>query len=213
MNKILRTLSLITLAPFALTACSEQGSSHAGAVGESHDEHAGHDHAEAGPVEAASHSDQTPAASAPGEPLTVANFSFTPASGWTPHPPSNSMRLAELHVANPEGEPSVAVFSAAGGDVEMNITRWIGQFSNPGVEVVSGRETKTIAGQTVHIVEMSGEFRGMGTSAPQPDTMMRAAIVEQADGQHLFIKMTGTVDHMKSLTDDWNALIDSLRSM
>lgn len=213
MNRTHRLLSLIALAPFALIGCSEQGGSHAetetadSEPHTSHDDHAGHEHAETEIPEAPVH--EPPAAA---ESLTVANFSFTPPAGWMPHPPSNSMRLAELHVANADGAPSVAVFSAAGGDVEMNITRWIGQFSNPGVDVVSGRETMTIAGETVHTVEMSGEFRGMGTSAPQPDTMMRAAIIEQTSGQHLFVKMTGPIGHMKTLTDDWNALVNSLQT-
>lgn len=202
--------TLIVLAPFALTGCSEQGSSNTAPNPQPAPQPA--------PSTAPSMTAQgqqvappsVPPATVSGQTINVAGFAFTAPDGWIPNPPSNMMRLAELHVANPAGDPSIAVFSAAGGDAQMNIDRWIGQFSNPSGNVVSAREQKTIAGQTVDIVEMSGEYHGMGMQPAQAETMMRAAIVEQPGGQHLFIKMTGPIDHMKTLTDGWNSLLDSM---
>jgi len=211
---VIASLACLSAGPL-LTACSEQGGRSQADTQAQGDAHAGHDHAEqsnAETTQAEAESAQPGGGSASGETLDVAGFQLTVPSGWNTHPPSNSMRLAELHVPNPEGDASVAAISVAGGGAQMNIDRWVGQFSNPAGEVVSSRETRQLAGHTVHLVEMSGEYHGMGMRPPEPDTMMRAAIVEQPSGQHLFIKMTGPIAHMQTLGEGWETMISSLRS-
>lgn len=153
---------------------------------------------------------------APGDDrVIVSGVAMTVPEQWVSVTPSNSMRQAQYVVPAPEGagldDAEFTVF-ALGGGIDMNIDRWVGQFSNPAGEVVSSRETRQLAGRTVHLVEMSGEYRGMGMRPPEPDTMMRAAIVEQPSGQHLFIKMTGPIAHMQTLGEGWETMISSLRS-
>ncbi|HHN78837.1 MAG TPA: hypothetical protein ENK11_09245 [Phycisphaerales bacterium] len=217
------TTPLAVAAMIALTGCKEKSTpaaSEAASPAPAHAEEgsAGASHSQmdaptAG--EAVAHGEAPPGAAAPGDAgrtITVAGLSFTAPEGWQPAPPSNAMRLAELHVPNAGGGESVAVFSVAGGDPNMNITRWVGQFGSDSGEVLKSRETKTINGQTVHLVEMSGTYRGMGMKPPQPNTMMRAAIVEKPGGQHLFIKMTGPVEQMQGLADGWEKLINSMHA-
>ncbi len=217
------TTPLAVAALIALTGCKEKNTSatpEAAAPTPAHAEggpagasHSGANAPAAG--EAVAHGAETPGAAAPGETgrtITVAGLSFTAPEGWQPAPPSNAMRLAELHVPNADGADSVAVFSVAGGDPNMNITRWVGQFGSDSGEVLKSRETKTISGRTVHLVEMTGTYRGMGMRPPQPDTMMRAAIVEMPGGQNLFIKMTGPIEQMQGLADGWEKLINSMHT-
>ena len=218
MKNLIPTLSLLAIAPLALVACSEQGATETGEKSTQADPHdtatAAHEHAEE-----AAHAGETakPAEANPaGQTIEVAGFTFTAPQGWNPKPPSNQMRLAEINVPGPTDDPSavcIAVFSTAGGDVEANISRWIGQFTNPaGGPVTASQETKTVSGHSTHLVEISGDYHGMGMAPPQGGTMMRAAIIEQDGPMHLFIKMTGPKDRMESLADGWNALIDSMHT-
>ncbi len=177
-------------------------------------------HADEG-VDESPHADvSTPAPDSPdapspagsGETITVSGLAFTVPEGWRSAPPANMMRLAELHVESPDGAESIAVFSVAGGDPDLNISRWVGQFGRDAGEALKSRETRTINNRTVHLVEMSGTYHGMGMTPPQPDTMMRAAIVEQPGEESLFIKMTGPISQMEALAEGWNTLINSMHT-
>lgn len=210
----------VVLASFLLSGCSEKSTPAESGESGASNEHAAtveHAHAPSAPGASAPAASEHAVQAAAGEgagsgSITVSGFTFTLPEGWNQAPPANAMRLAEVHVPNADGGESVAVFSVAGGDPNMNITRWVGQFGSAAGDVLKSRETKTINGQTVHLVEMSGEYRGMGMRPPQPNTMMRAAIVEMSGGQHLFIKMTGPISQMETLADGWNTLINSMHA-
>lgn len=198
--------ALIAISPLLLLGCSEEGGSATEGPPPSSDWTGGgqapththdHPHAEEGTIQAA-------------------GLVFDLPEGWTLHPPSNMMRIADVHAPNPSGDPEqdcIAAFSTAGGDTESNITRWLGQFSNPaGGAVPSARETRTVAGRTVALVEVTGDYHGMGMGPSQPDQMMRAAIIGLPTNQSLFIKMTGPRERMETLGDGWDALINSMRT-
>lgn len=206
----LRTTPAAILAvTLVLSGCSEKpapapsGGAEAGA--------AAAEHATPTPEEAveAATSAAGDSAAAAGSALTVGGLAFSVPEGWENRAPANAMRAAELHAQTPAG-PCVAVFSMAGGDVEANIARWVGQFSRADGEIVTGRETRTIAGRTVWLVEMAGDYRGMGGPV-SADTMMRAAIVDRPGDQQLFIKMTGPRPGMETLGEGWLALVESVR--
>src|SRR5438876_18006 len=63
------------------------------------------------------------------------DYRTTVPAGWASRTPSSSMRLAEYVLpATPEGSGEVVVFffgPAMGGNVDANLSRWKGQFSNP----------------------------------------------------------------------------------
>lgn len=198
--------ALIAISPLLLLGCSEESGSATGGPPPSSDWTGGgqagahthdHPHADEGTVQAA-------------------GLVFDLPEGWTLHPPSNMMRIADVHAPNPSGDPEqdcIAAFSTAGGDSESNITRWVGQFSNAeGGPVSSRTEVKTINGRRVHLVMVTGDYHGMGMGPVQPDQMMRAAIIELPTNQSLFIKMTGPRERMEQFGDGWDTLIDSLRA-
>ena len=146
---------------------------------------------------------------ASGDRLGAMGLSFPIPEGWSQVPPANSMRLAQLEVPG-EGGPCVAALSSAGGGIDMNIERWVGQFQNAeGGAVEAVRDSKTINGVPVHLVEMSGTYLGMGRGAPMTNQMMRAAIFETPAGM-LFIKMTGPEQQMGEIEDGWNTLVDGM---
>lgn len=151
----------------------------------------------------------TPAPSPADGSIAIGNLRFPIPEGWTSAPPSNSMRLAELIVnASDPAARCLAVFSRAGGDVQSNIARWGGQFSSATPTVSSS----TIAGHTVHQVELSGTYMdGMpgGALTPRENWMLRGAIIEAPDGL-IFIKMTGPAEAMAACADGWKALMDGI---
>ena len=142
--------------------------------------------------------------------ISASDFTFTLPEGWEKRPPSNSMRLFELAVPAVGDAPApIAAFSLAGGPIDANITRWQGQFAE--ADATRSRETLELAGTTVHTVEMSGTFRGMGGPA-RDGTVMRAAIVERPGQPNLFIKMTGQAEPMDASKAAWDALLASMTS-
>lgn len=219
-NSRLFAASIASAALVALPACENSNSPDhvtAPTVTDDHADHEGHDHGSADHAghELPEQEITPPSAPTPGatkasdaERLTVGGFSFAIPENWEKRPPSNSMRLVELAAPAAGGAPApVAAFSLAGGDIDANITRWQGQFTEP--DSTRSRETTQIAGTTVHLVEMAGTFRGMGGPA-QTDTVMRAAIVERPGQPSLFIKMTGRSGAMDPAGAGWDALINSM---
>lgn len=180
-----------------------------------HHDHAGHDHAghDHEAHDHSQHADHSQPHSA--ETLEVAGVSIAIPEGWSARPPSNTMRIAELVAPLPADapagtEPAVAAFSIAGGPIDMNIDRWKGQFAEPDAE--RSRGTREINGLTVHLVEMTGTYKGMGLRPEAPDSTMRAAIVERQGQANLFIKMTGPVAAMTPIAADWETLVTSIKS-
>jgi hypothetical protein len=161
-----------------------------------------------------------PAAMTPGE-VHLAGLSFKVPEGWKQVQPSGGFRLAELQLPDPSGDPAktcTTAFSIAGGDPKANISRWAGQVTDasgyPGTPQVSER---TVEGVKVTIVELTGSYTNtMGNEPKRDNWMMRAAIIEglpdpAAQGEALFIKMTGPADRMAGAGQAFNAMIDGLK--
>lgn len=157
----------------------------------------------------------TPPATASGDTVKAGGLTFAVPAGWKSVPPSNSMRAAELVVADPSGDASkncTVAFSMARGDVQSNIDRWSGQVRDAAGQPTKANVTKRqVAGETVHIAEMTGAFSpGMGDTRTLQNWTMRGAIVE-LPGDMLFIKMTGPAEQMAAAAKGFDQLIDSAK--
>jgi len=111
---------------------------------------------------------------------------------WLWHPPANSMILNE-YVVPGQGESDQAHLKIvkAGGTVEANIDRWKGQFRGPGGTAVEPKIEKLDAdGIPITVVELDGEYKGMGAVSFSPDQIMISAIVEAPTGQ-FFLTLVG----------------------
>ncbi len=135
-------------------------------------------------------------------------------AGWKSTPPSNSMRLAEIHVPDVSGEAAkecIIAISTAGGTVEGNIDRWAGQVkAAPGASPPAPAVKLTPDGLPATIVEFEGEYVGMGNGQPQPAWMLRGAIVETAQGL-LFVKMTGPAGPMRAAGPGFTEMVSGLK--
>jgi hypothetical protein len=140
-----------------------------------------------------------------GKPLTVAGATFTPPSAWRDLGQSG-MRVASYAygpVAGDKDSATVAVFffgKTQGGAVQANMDRWISQMSMPngGDPAKEAKRTDlTVDGMPAHHLELVGTYNaGMGggamggVSAPQPNTLLSAVVLEAPEGS-VFFKLTG----------------------
>jgi hypothetical protein len=115
-------------------------------------------------------------------------------SGWQQVPPASQMRLAQFSIPGAAGAAEMAVFhfgAGQGGDVEQNITRWIGQ-----IETTTAPQRAIIdeGGLRITIVDATGTLRagqmGMGPATAQPGSRLLGAVIE-GDGGPWFFKATG----------------------
>ena len=136
---------------------------------------------------------------------------------WTPVAPALGMIQNEFAVPAVEDDPAdgrVTVMSA-GGSVEENIQRWIGQFTQPDGSPTADKakvESLTVAGHNGRLVDISGtyhESRGMmGPSVERPDYRMLAAIIS-VEGGNYFVKFYGPKKTVDSQADAFREMIES----
>jgi hypothetical protein len=131
------------------------------------------------------------------------------------------VRIIEAEFAIPavEGDKNDGrlTIMAAGGSVEANIDRWIGQFSQP-----DGKSTKdqtksekiTVDGQEVHLVDISGTYKDQrGPLAPAQtfeNYRMLAAIVSTKDAGRYFLKLYGPKKTIAANEEAFRKMVESL---
>ncbi|MBI1386899.1 MAG: hypothetical protein GC154_00440 [bacterium] len=152
-----------------------------------------------------------------------AGLSFSIDPSWKSEKPSSSFRAAQFDLPAPEGaegDAELALFQGIGGSAQMNIDRWIGQFTQP-----DGSDSKAAA-KVAHLdvgnfhvetLDITGNYGASMSMAPmasgsQPKTGQRmlAAVVEGAGGPWHW-KLVGpeaTVEHWKPAFDQ---LIQSMK--
>ncbi len=114
----------------------------------------------------------------------------------------------------PDGRVTVM---AAGGSVEANIQRWIGQFTQPDgskSEDQAKVEKRTVAGRVVHLVDLSGTFAdSRGPFAPavkRSGYRMLAAIIETPRANY-FVKFYGPAQTVEANAVTFRQMIDGMQ--
>jgi hypothetical protein len=113
--------------------------------------------------------------------------------------------------------PGRMTVMGAGGSIEDNINRWVGQFEVKGGAKPKKEEAK-IAGQKVHLVDISGTYKDTpggpfagGKPVLRENYRMLAAIIAtEKDGQH-FIKFYGPKATVEKNEEAFKRMIDSLK--
>ncbi len=152
--------------------------------------------------------------------FTVGGLTFKRPDTWKWVPINSQFRKAQLHVpdpTNPAGPGADVVFFnfgvGQGGDVEGNISRWVGQFAKAdGSEIKPVVEAATIKGTKVTRVRVdSGTFNsGMpgGPTTPMENYGLYGAIIEGPQG-NVFVKMTGPADIVLAAAKNFEGLVQS----
>lgn len=151
--------------------------------------------------------------------FTVGAFTFKRPATWAWVPVTSTMRKAQLRVANPfdpNGPGAETVFfnfgAGQGGNVDENISRWLGQFTDGNDKTKPVIETADFKGTKVTRVRVAtGTFSsGMpgGPTTPQTNYGLYGVIMENATG-NVFIKMTGPADLVNAASPNFEAMIQS----
>lgn len=149
---------------------------------------------------------------------SVAGVQWTKPERWT-EGSARAMRIATYVVPAAEGDPEggeCGVFyfgSGQGGDVQMNIDRWVQQFDNPrGPE----QTTTEVNGLTVVMVKIAGTYLAPGgpmmqATGKHENYRLLGAIVAAPEGS-VFFKLTGPAKTIGAAERDFHSLVTSLRA-
>ncbi|MCC7084981.1 MAG: hypothetical protein IT427_08240 [Pirellulales bacterium] len=149
-------------------------------------------------------------------------LSLTPPAGWKKVQPKSRIVEYEFAVnsAAGDGETGRVTIMGAGGSVDDNIKRWIGQFSKPdGSDAKANAkvEKRTISGNEVHLVDISGTYKDSpggpfagGKVIERLNYRMLAAIVLTHGAGNYFVKFYGPA---KTVAENEQAFHEMLASL
>ncbi|MFO7652845.1 MAG: hypothetical protein R6X25_03380 [Candidatus Krumholzibacteriia bacterium] len=158
-----------------------------------------------------------------GAATTLAGVTFRPPDGWRALGASG-MRQAQYERPPVEGDRDPAEVNVyyfgpqAGGAVDANLQRWIGQMIPPGggdPGEAAERSGFEVDGMTAHVVSIDGTYdpgtgRAMGAPAGPQENYRLVGIVLEAPGGNLFFKLTGPQATAHAMEDDLLAMIRSV---
>ncbi len=134
------------------------------------------------------------------EDVKIKGITLAVPAGWKQEEPSNRLRLAQFKVNPAEGdkEPAelvISSFDGGGGGVAPNLQRWINQFE------ADGRKSKTTVGESAqgkyYVSDLTGTYKKpdgppvAGKTKPVPGSRSLGVILEAADKNVYFLKLTG----------------------
>lgn len=177
---------------------------------------------------AASESEDSGQAKMP-EPFEVSvarnKIKFSASGTWAAVQPRSRILESELKInrIGTDTQDGRLTIMGAGGSIEANITRWQGQFKQAdgsSTAEVTKTEVKTIAGQKVNLVDISGNFidspGGPFSGKPKIERenyRMLAAIIQTPANGNYFVKLYGPKATIDKNEEHFNSMIDSLKIM
>jgi hypothetical protein len=128
---------------------------------------------------------------------------------WQSVPNTSSMRLATYRVPHAPGDAEDGDLSVmqAGGSVDANVQRWIGQFDAEGQKTAK-RSTKKVSGLEVTILEVEGTYAGgMGKDRGDASGWALLGAVVATPGMPHFFKLTGPAKSVKAARAEFDQLV------
>ena len=134
--------------------------------------------------------------------LSEGKITLPAPDSWERKQPRTRIVEHEFAAKGPEGQkPARVTIMGAGGGVEANIDRWIGQFRQPdgGATREKTKVEKAKAGETeIHVVDITGTYMDRpggpfagGRVTPREGYRMMGAIIVTKNSGHYFVKMLG----------------------
>jgi hypothetical protein len=171
----------------------------------------------AGQSRAASPGSSAAAASPrPSTPAGPTEIAWDAPATWQKAENPSPMRKAtyKIPAAQGDAEDAELSISQAGGSVDMNVKRWVGQFETKGPDATKQTERK-VGDLKVTMVEIKGVFNGSGMpggppAAPKPNFALLGAIIETS-GSPWFFKLTGPEKTVEAAKADFERFVDSIR--
>ena len=148
---------------------------------------------------------------------------FSASGTWAAVKPRSRMLESELRInrTGDDAQDGRLTIMGAGGTIEANITRWQGQFKQAdggSTADATKTEVKTIAGQKVNLVDITGNFIDSpgGPFSGQPKVerqnyRMLAAIIQTPANGNYFVKLYGPKATIDKNEEHFKSMIDSLK--
>lgn len=153
--------------------------------------------------------------------LAEGKLELTVSGKWDKVKPRSRIVEYEFSVPAVEGDEKdgrVTVMGA-GGSIEANIERWVGQFSQPDGGNTKDRakvDEKKIGGQTVHSVDISGTFDDRppfaGQGVQREKYRMLALIIETEQLGNYFVKFYGPAATIEANKEAFEEMAKSLQT-
>ena len=151
--------------------------------------------------------------------LSDGKVTLTAPTGWVKKEPKfRGIALYEFAVPKAEGDAADGrvTVGQAGGDIEANQQRWLGQFAQPDGSKTADRakhRVKDVAGAKVHLLDVSGTyvappFSGGGKF---PDYRMLAAIVVTPKHGSWYVRLYGPEKTIAQQVADFDKMMDGLK--
>jgi hypothetical protein len=152
-----------------------------------------------------------------------AGLTYAVPAGWKPVATTSSMRVAQFALPRAGGDSQdaelvVYYFGGAGGTVDANIERWVGQMQQPDGKpssAVMKRQSRTINGLKVTMVDVTGTYIAEmtpGASERHRDAnfRLRAAVVETSNGAY-YVKLTGPAKTVGARDAEFESFVASVK--
>lgn len=144
-------------------------------------------------------------------------LAFDAPEEWESVKPKSRILEKEFSVPAPsdsEAEPARLTLMAAGGSVQANLARWVGQFQ--ATERDPKTERLTVDGMPATVIDLSGTFLQsaggpFGPKTPRPGYRMLGAIVETGAAGNYFFKLVGPAETVDPAAEGFRGMIESLR--
>ncbi len=175
-------------------------------------------------AEAAESSESSNEAPEPFEVAVAKNkIKFSASGTWAAVPPRSRMLEAEIRInrVGTDAADGRLTIMGAGGSIKANILRWQNQFKQADGSSTAEKtktEERTIAGQKVNIVDISGTFIDSpgGPFSGQPKVerenyRMLAAIIQTPASGNYFVKLYGPKATIDKNEEHFKSMIESLK--
>jgi hypothetical protein len=159
----------------------------------------------------------------PGSEFTIGEgkLSLNAPASWTKKEPASRIVEAEFAIPPAKGDETPGRLTAmgAGGSVESNIDRWVGQFVGQGGTAAKAQRDKTsVSGCEVEVVDLSGTYKDTpggpfagGKTVMRDNYRMLGAIIQTKDRGNYFLKLYGPKATIDENAKGFQEMVKSLK--
>jgi len=135
---------------------------------------------------------------------------------WHWQPPRASGQLADFVIPGPQGsEPAQLVIWAPGRSrasiIEHTVPLWAKQFRTGVLPAPPKLEHRNVAGMTVSVVELHGEFSGMGGGWHRPNWRQLSAVFDGPDCPTV-VRLHGPSETVEAHREAFMRMVEGLRT-
>jgi hypothetical protein len=148
-------------------------------------------------------------------------LSLTAPAGWLKKEPAS--RIVEVEFAIPpakgDATPGRLTAMGAGGSIDDNVNRWVGQFVGPGGAAAKAQRDKaTVSGCEVEVVDLSGTYKDSpagpfagGKTVMRENYRMLGAIIQSKEKGNYFLKLYGPKATIDANEKGFQEMVKSLK--